>query len=224
MSVQKNVLVPYDKFLRWKEIVESCENSKTSIGDQLNEREQNGMVGKGELAPESKMEIDEKIGDSSDARLDDGVILACIPKNMTSRARAILSFLNNAKDKLNWNDRGEISCQGETLKHSHITDLLKDSLREYQNFHPIGGERYYKTLADCNIPLTMIGNSKRRDQIGGYKTSPPREKLVSMSKTGSGNTESVKRLEKPLDAKTRAIKPPGILKTKLKLNPKWLKL
>lgn len=100
--------------------------------------------------------------------LSDDVILEAMPKNYKTRARALLGHIKN-DGGLTWNERGEISYKGSQVKGSHITDLVKDAMRAYSNFTPVGKDMFYRALADMNIPRGLINRQEGVLEMETYK-------------------------------------------------------
>lgn len=112
--------------------------------------------------------------------LNESLILQAIPKMYRNKAAAIVRHISNS-DILQWNDKGEIIYQGQRVPHSHITDLLRDSQREYKDQNLTGITEFYQALAELNIPEGLIGHSARRYHVRHTKAHP-RKHVTSHSK------------------------------------------
>ena len=66
-------------------------------------------------------------------------LLPSLPLTLRLRGRTILNHLKTHSD-FQWNDKGEIIVDGQLVKGSNITDLIKIQLKDYKSFHPIGAE------------------------------------------------------------------------------------
>lgn len=91
--------------------------------------------------------------------LDVGVILSAIPKNYRTRAKALLNHITaDPQQRLKWNRHGELIHDGRLIPGSHITDLLKNSQRQYKHVQPVGLEEFQDSLKELNIPVGLTEN------------------------------------------------------------------
>ena len=107
--------------------------------------------------------------------LSDDVVMEAMAKNYKTKARALLGHIRN-DGRLTWNDKGEISYKGVKVTGSHITDLVKDAMRPYSNFTPIGKDVFYQALAEMNIPRGLVNHQQGVLDMESYKrrkTGPP---------------------------------------------------
>lgn len=105
-------------------------------------------------------------------KLDDETILIAIPNTFKNKAKALLKYLSLVQG-LNWNEQGEIIIDNTVLPKSNICDLIKDCLREYKQFNPIGYNEFYEKLSTSNVPLSLIANTKRREFIQSGRGDKP---------------------------------------------------
>lgn len=185
-STKKCVLVPYEKYQR---LINKTQNMpKHNDGEQEEQLEE-----------EYIHDISE---DESEHKLKEETILLHLPKTLKSKAKTLLDVINH-NSNLDWNEKGELTVNGEALAHSHIADLVKDALVMHKQFQPLGMQEFYSNLK--NIPLTLIRNPHRRELInqsgsGIIKPDPtqPRppppglpnkRKAISLQK-GSGNKKT----------------------------------
>jgi len=82
-------------------------------------------------------------------------VVSLLPRNYQHKAKAILDHVENNND-LDWNEKGEIIIEGETIPNSHITDLIKRSLYSYKNFNPLGYDRFKTALQKSNLPQSLL--------------------------------------------------------------------
>ena len=69
-----------------------------------------------------------------------------------------------------WDEDGVISTEKFGQIHmSHISDLIRDGIKSYINFLPVGQEGFYTALVESNVPLALISNSYRRDWIQRHR-------------------------------------------------------
>ena len=101
-------------------------------------------------------------------RLSKDVIYTFIPSKLKSRASTLLGSLDAV---LNWNKKGEIMFDNQTVELSHIADLLKICLYNYKQFQPIGFRCFCNILAKHNIPMSLISNQSVRNEIEKIRNS-----------------------------------------------------
>jgi len=102
--------------------------------------------------------------------LDVEVILSAIPKNYRTRARALINHISaDGQHRLQWNGRGELVYHGKVIPGSHITDLLKNSQRQYKHFQPVGQQEFRAGLKELNIPSGLM---ETRPGPPGIRLSP----------------------------------------------------
>ena len=111
--------------------------------------------------------VEEEVEEGEEG-LSDDVILQAMAKNHKTKARALLGHIRN-DGGLTWNQKGEIVYGGVKVAGSHITDLVKDTMRPYSNFTPMGREVFYRALADMNIPRGLINRQGGVLDVEVYK-------------------------------------------------------
>ena len=92
-------------------------------------------------------------------KYDEEKVMSAIPKQMKSRAQAILNMISGTN--ITWNDKGELIVDNTTVPGSNICDLLKSVIVKYK-FKPVGLDVFVKALADNNVPQTLIQNTECR--------------------------------------------------------------
>ena len=223
-SIRKTILLDYDKYLRWKSIIQrsqintsnqtggkiSIPNSSNIIstdqfisnGTSTNER----IVDEGNLNSTNQIITDsgEDKGEQGN-KLSDDIILQSIPIKLRNKTKQILFQLNLLSPIITWDKTGQIICssdgkQQEIIYNSNIIDIIRDSLlhRGYRQFIPIGCDQFYSALSHTNYPLSLISNTYRRDQVTKERTQ-----------VGSGNFNELLSQESRLNLLD--TKPPGIL-------------
>lgn len=105
---------------------------------------------------------------TANVKLDANHILSSIPIKLKPKARAILLHIQHNSDKIDWNEKGEISLYNRKIEGSHIIDLIKCSLFPYKNVYPKGLESFLTALRDSNIPQTLLIQSGK-----GFNKPPP---------------------------------------------------
>ena len=143
-STKKCVLVSFDRY------------------ERLTQSHKNHQLTSNEPVPFNDVITEEDEIAPSQNKLDDNFILLNLPKYLHSRARTLLGVVSKSTI-LGWNDKGELTVKGNAIPHSHIADLLKDSLVTYKHFKPIGATEFYSNLS--NIPVSLIRNPERRQLI-----------------------------------------------------------
>ena len=103
--------------------------------------------------------------------LDVEVILSAIPKNFRTRARALMNHIAaDPQQRLRWNERGELVYHDDLIPGSHITDLLKNSQRQYKHSQPVGQREFREGLGELNVPVGLMET----------RLGPPGQRLVAM--------------------------------------------
>lgn len=88
--------------------------------------------------------------------LDEEIILSAIPKNYKTRVQALLNHMTaDPQHRLQWNKKGELIYHGQVIPGSHITDLLKNSQRQYKHA-PVGLQEFQDGLKEINIPIGLL--------------------------------------------------------------------
>lgn len=121
------------------------------------------------LVPAEKYEPSSTV-ERKENGLDVDIILSAIPKNFRTRARALLKHISaDPEQRLQWNAQGELVYHGNVIPGSHITDLLKNSQRQYRHSMPVGLQDFQDGLKELNIPIGLIEQ----------RPGPPGERLLS---------------------------------------------
>ena len=128
------VLIPEEKLLRYEE----RDKQKPEI-----------IYGRGEKE-EPKVES-----------LSDEMIVRGIPKNMKTRAQALLARLKEKEDAITWDERGQVILKGSLIPKSNISDLISDAMRSRKHFNPVGVQQFYDILHEINVPKDLVRNERR---------------------------------------------------------------
>ena len=131
--MKRMVLIPEEKLLRYEE----RDKQKPEI-----------LYGRGEEEP--KVEV-----------LSDEMIVRGIPKNMKTRAEALLARLKEREDVITWDERGQVLVDGVLIPKSNISDLVSDAMRSRKHFNPVGVREFYNVLNKINVPKDLVRNEKR---------------------------------------------------------------
>ena len=132
--MKRMVLIPEEKLLRYEE----RDKQKPEI-----------IYGRGE-EEEPKVEV-----------LSDEMIVRGIPKNMKTRAQALLARLKEREDAITWDERGQVILKGDLIPKSNISDLISDAMRSRKHFNPVGVREFYDIIYEINIPKDLVRNEKR---------------------------------------------------------------
>ena len=81
--------------------------------------------------------------------------LTSLPLSLRSRVEVILNHLNKHTN-LHWDDKGEIIIDGQLIKGSNITDLIKIQLKDCKSFHPVGAEVFGQIVRESNVPQSVL--------------------------------------------------------------------
>ena len=133
--MKRMVLIPEEKLLHYEE----RDKQKLEI-----------MYGRGEKEEEPSVES-----------LSDEMIVRGIPKNMKTRAQALLARLKEREDAITWDDRGQVILKGALIPKSNISDLISDAMRSRKHFNPVGVQKFYDILYKINVPKDLVRNEKR---------------------------------------------------------------
>ena len=131
--MKRMVLIPEERLLRYEE----RDKQKPEI-----------LYGRGEEEP--KVEV-----------LSDEMIVRGIPKNMKTRAQALLARLKEREDAITWDERGQVILKGDLIPKSNISDLISDAMRSRKHFNPVGVQKFYDILYEINVPKDLVRNEKR---------------------------------------------------------------
>lgn len=144
-------------------------------------------------------------------------IASLVPRTYKDAALRIFDYLGRDGSPLTVDTTGVVSINGTPLSHSNIVDLISDLTRSRKNVPPPpGSSSFVQALAGMNIPLELIGNEIRKNEIQQLKTLRPAKKASDGEKkkrrsrqpspnrnqTGSGRG----RKKRTATAKTRAPK------------------
>ena len=114
-------------------------------------------------------------------------VVSSFLKTLKSRAQTLLAYIS---PHVTWNDKGEVTIEGENIPGSNIVDLVKVQLKDYKDLHPVGLDKFLNILKDTNVPLSLLAVS-RRVQTGQGSIPPPPGSLVKRKKK---DTQRVKWL------------------------------
>jgi hypothetical protein len=152
--VNKFVLLPIDKFER---LSSQKDDGIDSAGSAITSENLETP------AADKNTSVSSSTGQRVDSLSEDDII-SSVPKKFRTRAKGLLNHLVH-DGIIRWDAKGEVTLDGDVVKGSHVTDLLKDTQTTYKRFSPIGRERLKDVLRSRNMPLSLIGNK--------YYVDPP---------------------------------------------------
>ena len=155
--MKKSVLIPFERYLHYKSLVNNNTPPETQKEDESVKNEHH-VVDTTEDKPQTNQE-----------KLGFEVILSHLPKRDRSKALSLLNVVEQ-NPKLDWNNRGELLVNNSSIPYSHISDLIRDALHN-SRFEPVACKEFYSNLD--NAPLSLVSNPNRRILIGGKVLPPP---------------------------------------------------
>ena len=107
-------------------------------------------------------------------------IIQALPKTLKDRGRRLLEKIKENSDVMKWDDKGRLVVDGTAQQGTHISDLIKDSLRASKKNSPgpMGWEMFTQGLARMNAPESLIRNAQRKLALRSFKSAgqePPQE-------------------------------------------------
>ena len=157
---RKLVLIPEDKY---RIITKNPNQQNPAIGEPISKK----------IAETPAEELQMDTSSQVQQALSNSVILSAIAKQYRTKAESSLHHIQTGPSKeLSWDNKGQLIINYEVKEGTHITDLIKDAMRSYHNFHPQGDKLFYNYLAKINVPLGLIGNPQRREEVMNYKQKP----------------------------------------------------
>lgn len=88
-----------------------------------------------------------------------------LPKTYKAAALRIFDYLKQSATQVTWDSQGIVSIDNQPIPNSNIIDLISDLTRQRKSFEPTGVSRFIKALSTANIPLELVSNSTRRQEI-----------------------------------------------------------
>ena len=144
---RKLVLIPEDKY---RIITKNANQQNLAIGQPISKK--NTETPAEEIQMDTSSQVQQAQSNS--------VILSAIAKQYRTKAERLLHHIQTGPStELSWDDKGQRIINNEVKEGTHIiTDLNKDAMRSYHNFHPQGDNLFYNYLAEINVLLGLIGN------------------------------------------------------------------
>jgi hypothetical protein len=158
--MKKMVLLPYDRYQSLLNVTPQSESTKTSEQDQT--------PNAGDICNVIERPTERLLAEDG-AMTARETLIQRFPKSMRSRVRSVLDHIG---PYVTWNEKGEVSIQGQHIPGSNIIDLLKVHLKDYKDFSPIGKDAFRTVLTEHNVPMSLLSPSARQ-QTGGRVELPP---------------------------------------------------
>ena len=81
------------------------------------------------------------------------VLKYMVSKNLLKKLNAFIEYL--LRGDISWNEQGEVSLDGQPIKDSHVTDLIKHAVYPCKNRPPQGYDSFYNYLHDIKMPQSL---------------------------------------------------------------------
>ncbi|KAJ8018952.1 hypothetical protein HOLleu_42762 [Holothuria leucospilota] len=116
------------------------------------------------------------------------LLLANFPKSLKSKAKLLLERISDHRQSeqqpvIDWNAKGELLYQGETIHGSNLTDLILDVMHSRKDFNPIGWQQFIHGLSKLNFPEAYVGNLMRRQTMHQIREKGPRRDFSKLLPT-----------------------------------------
>lgn len=118
----------------------------------------------------------ETVSDDQNVKKTDVIheFISNIPARSQKNASYILEKILKSEGVASWNDNGEFVFKGNTIRGSHMLDLLKNLTASHKvadERRPVGWHEILQTVAQLNIPFSAIPNGIVRRKISDLKGS-----------------------------------------------------
>ena len=148
-----------------------------------------GKKEEGEEEQEESNPVQLKKTEESDDKFETLIDIS-VPSRYKERVKRLHHYLKHHAP-IDWNDRGEVVIENETISNSHIVDWLRDVI--IPNGHPPNGIcHFYNFLKKIHIPQSLISNGKRKQIFLSEEkpTIPPKDNVSEENNV----TEPTKKL------------------------------
>ena len=84
----------------------------------------------------------------------------------------LLEKIKENPEVMKWDEKGQLIVEGKAIPGSHISDLIKDSLKtgKASARGPLGWERFTQGLAKMNAPEHLLRNAQRKSALREFKS------------------------------------------------------
>ena len=102
-------------------------------------------------------------------------IIDTLPHNARTFAKVLLEHISRHRNKINWDEKGQLVVRGQPLQGSHIIDLIHDFSKPSRAQKPgaTGFEEFSILLKDTHAPLSAFGNKRRLGVSSGQLAQLP---------------------------------------------------
>ena len=117
-------------------------------------------------------------------------VVDTVPKTMQGKARRLMEHL---KRDIAWTARGELIHECVPVAGSNVVDLVNDLLRKRKT-DPTGWQPFARQLRAMNLPMELVGNVARRDNIRQATmttpttSTPGRRRIPATPRSGDGGS------------------------------------
>jgi hypothetical protein len=101
--------------------------------------------------------------------LSESEIIGTIPRKFRSQAEGLLLWIKKTPEAVQWDEKGQVSLEGKSVKGSSISDLINDLIRTRRGFSPTGRDEFTQALAGINTPEDFVLNENRRRLMASFK-------------------------------------------------------
>ena len=108
-------------------------------------------------------------------------ILETVPKTYRSQARMLMRHLQDeaVPDRLNWDEKGIVTIDGNVVKDSDITELINDAVRERKTVKATGRDQFARLLRSLNTRTALVGNKELLKAVYGSSINARPQSLAS---------------------------------------------
>ena len=110
-----------------------------------------------------------------------------IRKDKKEYVNLLILFINNNKENIKWNSKGEFYYKSKKVLNSNIGELIKHAINNSKS-QPIGMTKFYKMLAVLGVPQYLILNKKGKAIIDAHI----KEKKYTWRPPGNLNANTMK--------------------------------
>ncbi len=114
--------------------------------------------------PSSEEVKEEEAGPSSEEIAGKLSVVDATPKPLRNKAKVLLRYLDQ-NSNVSWTKNGELRYKGKTIPHTHMVDLVQDTLRKRKTHTPHGWEQFAYILKESHVPWDVVGNLDRWEWI-----------------------------------------------------------
>jgi hypothetical protein len=101
-------------------------------------------------------------------------IVESVPKSYRAQARLLMKHLldNAVPDRINWDEDGVVTINGNIVKDSNIVELINDAMRERKTVKPPSGRaQFARLLRSLNTRSSLLGNKRLLNATSAFSSS-----------------------------------------------------